>query len=593
MINDIFDRIDGSIGRSLYADDGALWMRGRNLKYLEKKMQDAIVVVEEWANKWGFRMSVTKTQVICFSRRHKDITLKLYEQKLEQVSVVRFLGVIFDEKLTWKQHIEYVQIKCKKVNNLLRCLSGQNWGAARGALLRIYQTLMRSSLDYGCLSYMGAAESHLIRLDREQSQGLRICCGAVRSSPIAALQVETGELPMRLRRVKLMYAYWVNLQGHSCVHPAKAVLKDCWEHQKSNYYSFGWIVDINAQIVGLTQFKFSSTVPCSSIPPWLFVMPVVDLQLQLALKKESSGTPEWLVVQNYFEQFKEHLVLYTDGSKDPNNGRTGAAVNIPQYNIKIKRRTSDYLAVYTVELTAIALALNWLFMNYIGGINRAVVASDSQAALLSIKTGKSCRLDLLYKIYHILFQLHSKGVCVQFVWVPAHVGIDGNEEVDILAKQALKLDEVNINVPLCKAEGKSIIQEKVIGMWQEQWDSNDTGRHLYCVQRNVGGGRSRDGSRREEAMLTRLRIGHSGLNRSLFRIGKHQTGGCDYCGQPETVEHVLIECNNYMEERSCLTSVLYKEGKALTLVNLLGDVSKSVKNQVMRFLKNTGLFYRI
>lgn len=94
-------------------------------------------------------------------------------------------------------------------------------------------------------------------------------------------------------------------------------------------------------------------------------------------------------------------------------------------------------------------------------------------------------------------------------------------------------------------------------------------------------------------MLTRLRIGHSGLNRSLFRIGKHQTGGCDYCGQPETVEHVLIECNNYMEERSCLTSVLYKEGKALTLVNLLGDVSKSVKNQVMRFLKNTGLFYRI
>jgi len=169
-------------------------------------------------------MSVAKTQVICFSRRHKDITLKLYEQKLEQVSAVRFLGVIFDEKLTWKQHIEYVQNKCKKGNNLLRCLSGQNWGAARGALLRIYQALMRSSLDYGCLAYMGAAESHLIKLDREQSQGLRICCGAFRSSPVAALQVETGELPLRLRRVKLMYTYWVNLQGHSCGHPAKAVL---------------------------------------------------------------------------------------------------------------------------------------------------------------------------------------------------------------------------------------------------------------------------------------------------------------------------------------------------------------------------------
>ena len=99
---------------------------------------------------------------------------------------------------------------------------------------------------------------------------------------------------------------------------------------------------------------------------------------------------------------------------------------------------------------------------------------------------------------------------------------------------------VNINVPLCKAEGKSIIQNKVMGMWQEQWDSNDTGRHLYRVQRNVGRGRSRDVSRRGEAVMTRLRIGHSGLNRSLFRIRKHQTGVCDYCGQPETAEHVLI-----------------------------------------------------
>jgi len=79
-------------------------------------------------------------------------------------------------------------------------------------------------------------------------------------------------------------------------------------------------------------------------------MPVVDLQLQLALKKKSMGTPEWLV-QKYFEQFEEHLVFYTDGSKDPKNGRTGMAVSIPQCNIKIKR-TSHYLAVYTVELTA-------------------------------------------------------------------------------------------------------------------------------------------------------------------------------------------------------------------------------------------------
>ena len=39
MINDIFDQVNGSVGKSLYADDGALWVR---------KMQNAIEKVEQW-----------------------------------------------------------------------------------------------------------------------------------------------------------------------------------------------------------------------------------------------------------------------------------------------------------------------------------------------------------------------------------------------------------------------------------------------------------------------------------------------------------------------------------------------------------------
>lgn len=50
----------------------------------------------------------------------------LYEQKLEQVSAPRFLGLSFDKKLTWKKHIEAAQSKCKKVNNLLSCLYGKS-----------------------------------------------------------------------------------------------------------------------------------------------------------------------------------------------------------------------------------------------------------------------------------------------------------------------------------------------------------------------------------------------------------------------------------------------------------------------------------
>lgn len=46
MIIDIFDPVEGNIDKSLYADDGALWIRGRNIEYLRKKMQNAIWKIE-------------------------------------------------------------------------------------------------------------------------------------------------------------------------------------------------------------------------------------------------------------------------------------------------------------------------------------------------------------------------------------------------------------------------------------------------------------------------------------------------------------------------------------------------------------------
>ena len=271
MINDIFEQVERGIGKSLYADDGALWIRGRNLAYIQKKLQAAITTVEQWADKWGFKFSVAKTQCVCFSRRHKEVSLKLYGQKIEQVSVVRLLGVWLDEKMTWKQHIDKVRDKCKRVNNLLRCLSGRNWGATRASLLNIYQAIMRATLDYGCIGYLAAADSHLKKLDVQQTQGLRICSGAFKSSPVAAIQVEMGEQPLQIRRVKLLLAYWVNLQGHSTSHPAKAILEDCWEHNDSNIMSFGWIGNIKAAQAGLGHIQFSPTVPYSCTPPWLFI----------------------------------------------------------------------------------------------------------------------------------------------------------------------------------------------------------------------------------------------------------------------------------------------------------------------------------
>ena len=59
----------------------------------------------------------------------------------------------------------------------------------------------------------------------------------------------------------------------------------------------------------------------------------------------------------------------------------------------------------------------------------------------------------------------------------------------------------------------------------------------------------RGGIRRKEVgIISRMRIGHTFLNITLFIFGKHQSGLCS-CQEPETAKHALISCRNYDRQR--------------------------------------------
>ncbi len=77
MINDIFSQLGAGVEKSLFADDGAMWKRGRNVLSVVKSMQSAINEVKKWTDMWGFWLSVSKTQVICFSKERQCHSIKL------------------------------------------------------------------------------------------------------------------------------------------------------------------------------------------------------------------------------------------------------------------------------------------------------------------------------------------------------------------------------------------------------------------------------------------------------------------------------------------------------------------------------------
>ncbi len=55
-------------------------------------------------------------------------------------------------------------------------------------------------------------------------------------------------------------------------------------------------------------------------------------------------------------------------------------------------------------------------------------------------------------------------------------------------------------------------------MRQSKWDGENKGQHLYNIQKTVGNERRIFGNRKEDSIMSRLRIGLSALNHSLYNI---------------------------------------------------------------------------
>ena len=118
MINGIFMNLDRRICLSLYADDRAIWIRGRDNASVLKKIKEAILKVEQWSYNWGFKISTSKSCYMYLTRKKKieERTILLYGQPMEKVKEFLYLGMWVDERCTWKIHVEKLETKCKTSN---------------------------------------------------------------------------------------------------------------------------------------------------------------------------------------------------------------------------------------------------------------------------------------------------------------------------------------------------------------------------------------------------------------------------------------------------------------------------------------------
>ena len=119
-----------------------------------------------------------KTKVIIFSRsylpRKPEPTLKLYGERLKIYPQVKFLGITFDSKFTFKKHFEDILGCCNARYHRIRILTNKKWGPSPSTILQIYKQCVRPVFEYGSLSTITTSDTIISEIQRLQNKFIRL-----------------------------------------------------------------------------------------------------------------------------------------------------------------------------------------------------------------------------------------------------------------------------------------------------------------------------------------------------------------------------------------------------------------------------------
>jgi hypothetical protein len=251
-----------------------------------------------------------------------DPEISLRGNPLPVVENFKFLGLVFDKKLNWREHFKQLRVKCFKCLNLLRYLTGTQWGADRTVMLRVYRALIRSKLDYGSIVYDSARESYKKTLNTIHNSGIRLAIGAFKTSRVESLYCESGEPPLCLRRQYLLTSYASKIlcmRRHPTYQPLfNPRFQAIYDSRPSATLPAG--IRLNRLLVD-AAFHLPRVYPhgVSTTAPWVTGRPTCITGL--AVNGKSSTCP--LVYRKRFaevcSEYKDFIRIFTDGSKDSNS----------------------------------------------------------------------------------------------------------------------------------------------------------------------------------------------------------------------------------------------------------------------------------
>jgi hypothetical protein len=118
-----------------------------------------------WCERLTIEINEDKTRTTYFTHRNRppDSLLTLNGRNIPFVNSVKYLGAIFDKKMSWRLHIEMNEAKAFRTFIIIYSIFKSERLSA-DLKLTLHKALIRSVMTYACPAWKFAAESHLLKL---------------------------------------------------------------------------------------------------------------------------------------------------------------------------------------------------------------------------------------------------------------------------------------------------------------------------------------------------------------------------------------------------------------------------------------------
>jgi ribonuclease HI len=588
-IHDVFEGLSSDIKLLNYADDFFVYCVGNDINKTEDTMNSNLRILSNKLSCLGLTFNPSKCKTIIFSkaRRPKPCNIYINDCPLPQTQELKFLGVTLDTKLTWNAATSYCVNRCQAGLNAMRAVSRVWWGSHPRILKLMYNSLIRSQLDYCGFLMSPLSKTNCKKMDRVQYEALRIVLGAMKSSPVEALQVEAAEPPLDIRRQYLADKFFIR----SCILSDNLIIdkiRYLYDIVKKNRRFWGKksppnlvssYESLNSYVKDIKRYD--------TLPIYTVTYSSLNYRPQVvkffSSKHVSNASVKFEQIIN--KEWKEFNRVFTDGSKDQTAMSTGAAVFSEYDGHKKRIALPKELSIFSAECVAILEALNNISQN---NLKNTIILSDSLSAMQKINNSSfNYPLDCtVLQIKQLLHNLHQRGCNVVLGWIPGHAGIRGNESADCLAKEASELPCSLTHQSLPFSDLFFTCREHLLESWQARWNASPSRyKHIQPTINRIPWYNKIALARQSTSVICRIKFGHVCTKQFLFKIGVITTDMCDCGEEEESINHIFFSCKDRGKYPGFIADLTkLKVPFPTSMTALLSDFNPSIYNLISKFI---------